>query len=126
MGDLLQRGAEWLAGQLKAHAARDVVFRRGEESCTLRATVGKTLLKLTDSHGGVRMQWTDRDYIVDPLDLVLGGVAVLPRPGDTFEEVINSALMVFEVLPPGGDEDCYKMDASYRLLRIHTKSRGGS
>lgn len=126
MGDLLQSGAEWLAGQLKQHVARDVVYRRGTASCTLKATVGKTLLKLPDSYGGVRMQWTDRDYLIDPIDLVIDGVTVVPEPGDTIEETINGTLKTFEVLPPGEGEASYKQSAYYRSMRIHTKSRGGS
>lgn len=125
MGDLLQSGAEWLAGKLKQHAAREVVYRRGTSSCTLKATVGGgRLLKLTDGYGGTKMVWTSREYIIDPIDLVLDGVTVRPQSGDTIEETVNGTPATFEVLTPGGNEDFYKMGAFYRSMRIHTKERG--
>ncbi|MCL6507837.1 MAG: hypothetical protein K6T59_12500 [Bryobacteraceae bacterium] len=81
MPDLLQTGSDWLADQLKTHASRQVVYRRGAQQVAVQATVGRTLLKLDDGFGGVRMEWTDRDFLIHAADLVLGGTATLPERG---------------------------------------------
>lgn len=123
MGDLLQRGTEWLAGKLQRHASREVVYRRGDASVSMLVTVGKTLLRLSDGYGGTKMQWTDRDYIFTRVDLFLDGALTLPQAGDTIEEVIDGTLRVFEVLSPGTGEPHYKLDPHERLFRVHTKER---
>ena len=54
MQDLLQAGQAWLADQLHEHVATEVTYRRGTDDATVRATIGRTLLKLDDGYGGVR------------------------------------------------------------------------
>ena len=49
---------------------------------------------------------------------VLGGVLTRPQPGDR----ITDGALVFEVLPAGDDEPCYRFSGPDRqMLRIHTK-----
>lgn len=94
MPDLLRTGSDWLADKLKEHASRPVVYRRGAVEVTVQATIGRTLLKLDDGYGGVRMEWTDRDFLIHAADLVLGTATVLPERGDTIRETVGSQTFV--------------------------------
>ena len=121
MPDLLQTGLEWLSDQLKEHASREVVYERGAEQVAVQATLGRTLLKLDDGYGGVRMEWTDRDFLVQAADLVLAGNAVLPQRGDKVRDTVGSQVFVFEVLAPGKEPPWRWSDPFRKTLRIHTK-----
>jgi hypothetical protein len=124
MPDLLQTGSDWLADQLKTHASRPVVYRRGLLQVTVQATVGRTLLKLDDGYGGVRMEWTDRDFLVQAADLVLTGAAALPERGDVIRETVGAKTYVYEVMAPGKQPAWRWSDPYRKLLRIHTKQVG--
>ena len=121
MRDLLESGQQWLASQLRQHAARPVVYRRGASEVTVPATIGRTLLKLSDGYGGVRMQWTDRDYLIRAADLVLGGHQTLPQRGDRIREVQGDKVYVYEVLAPSGEPEWRWSDVFRTTLRIHAK-----
>ncbi len=125
MPDLLAFGMEWLADRLKAFAARSVIYRRGTEDVTVAAVIGRTLLKLDDGYGGVRMEWTDRDFLIRPEDLVLGANAVLPERGDTIRETVETTTFVYEVMAPGKEPAWRWSDPHRRMLRIHTKLISG-
>jgi len=121
MIDVLQDGLTWLRDQLKANASQEVIYRRGAEEVTLKAVVGRTLLKLDDGYGGVRMEWTDRDFLIAAEDLILGGQRVLPKRGDRILETHDGKTLVFEVLAPGNEPEWRWSDPHRTLLRIHTK-----
>jgi hypothetical protein len=121
MSDLLNTGSDWLADQLKTHASRQAVYRRGSLEVAVQATVGRTLLKLDDGYGGVRMEWTDRDFLIQAADLVLGGVAVLPERGDLIRETQGTTTFIYEVMAPGKEPPWRWSDVFRKLLRIHTK-----
>jgi hypothetical protein len=124
MSDLLQTGTEWLADQLKTHASRQVVYRRGADEVAVQTTVGRTLLKLGDDYGGVRMEWTDRDFLIHAADLVLGGTVVLPERGDQIRETQGTKTFVYEVMAPGKEPPWRWSDPHRKMLRIHTKQIG--
>jgi hypothetical protein len=124
MPDLLQTGSDWLADMLKEHASRPVVYRRGAGEVAVQATVGRTLLKLDDGYGGVRMEWTDRDFLIHAADLVLGAVAVLPERGDKVRETVGATTFVYEVMAPGKEPPWRWSDMYRKVLRIHTKQIG--
>jgi hypothetical protein len=121
MQDLLQTGQAWLADQLHEHVAREVTYRRGTDEVNIRATIGRTLLKLDDGYGGVRMVWTDRDYLIRAADLVLGGNPVQPQRGDQIREASGAQTLVYEVLAPGKEPPWRWADPHRQMLRIHTK-----
>ena len=124
MADMLRAGQEWLANQLKAHASRTVVYLRGANQTSVTAIIGRTLMKLEDGYGGVHMQWTDRDFLVPPEDLVLAGSQILPERGDTIRETDNGKVYIYEVNAPGSEPPWRWSDPHRRLFRIHTKQIG--
>lgn len=124
MPDLLRFGSDWLADKLKQHASRTVVYRRGANEITVQATIGRTLLKLDDGYGGVRMEWTDRDFLIHAADLELDGQAMLPERGDQVRETQDGKTFVFEVIAPGSEPPWRWSDVFRKLLRIHSKQVG--
>jgi hypothetical protein len=124
MPDLLQTGSDWLVAQLQAHVSRVVVYQRGAEVVSVLATVGRTLLKLDDGYGNVRIEWTDRDFLIPAVSLVLAGVAVLPERGDLIRETQGATTYVYEVMAPGKEPAWRWSDVYRNLLRIHTKQIG--
>lgn len=122
--DILQFGSDWLAGKLKEHASRPVVYRRGVSEVAVQATIGRTLLKLDDGYGGARMEWTDRDFLIHAADLQIGGTPVLPERGDLIRETQGGKTFVYEVMAPGKEPAWRWSDGYRRVLRIHTKQVG--
>ena len=119
--DLMARALSWHAGQLQSHLGQPVVYKRATSAVALCATIGRTLLKLDDGDGGIRMEWTDRDYLIPTASLVLAGVPVLPERGDLILERKGGVLYTYEVLAPG-DEPPWRWSDPYRnMLRIHVK-----
>jgi hypothetical protein len=120
--DLLSRGAAWLSGQLQANASQPVIYQRGNAKIAICATFGKKLLKLNDDFGGIRMKWTDRDFIIPASSLIFSGSAVLPRPGDLIREPVGNTIEVYEVTPPDPTEPEWRWsDPFHTLLRVHAK-----
>jgi len=120
MSDALQQGLKWLSEQLKAHAAQEVKYRRGSKEVSVRAVVGRSLLKLDDGYGGIRMVWTDRDFLIAAEDLILDGARTLPQRGDQIEQIIDGTKHIFEVLAPGNEPEWRWSDPHQTILRIHT------
>jgi hypothetical protein len=118
---LLQWGQQWLNGQLEKHASHKVDYQRGLSSISVRATIGRTLLKLDDGYGGVLMQWTDRDFLIPASQLVLDGETTLPERGDLIHEIQGDWRYTYEVLAPGREPHWKWSDLYRSLLRVHTK-----
>ena len=121
MSDLLESGQAWLAGKLKSHASREVVYLRGASQATVSATIGRTLLKLDDGYGGIRMEWTDRDFLIQATEIDFGGGPVSPERGDRIQETAGSVVSTYEVTAYGGDPPFRPSDPFGIVLRIHTK-----
>ena len=120
MSDILEAGSNWLQQQRKKHATRDVTYLRGTETVSVRATVGRTLFEQDDG-AGVIVRTEVRDYLIDSVDLVLGGNQVLPEKGDRIEEAEGVSLYVYEVMSIGTEPHWRYSDPYRTTLRIHTK-----
>jgi hypothetical protein len=124
MADMLRTGQEWLANQLKTHASSTVVYQKGVSQASVVAIIGRTLMKIEDGYGGVHMQWTDRDFLIAPNELVLASSQVLPERGDTIRESMDGKVYIYEVNAPGSEPPWRWSDPHRKLLRIHTKQIG--
>lgn len=121
MADMLRTGLDWLAGQMITHASREVIYRRGNLTVTVSASVGQTLMKLGQD-GQLWMQWTDRDYLIRTEDLVFNEQQAYPEKGDIIEDTVAGKR--YEVLSPTGESPWRFSDPQGLLLRIHTKDVG--
>lgn len=123
MADLLEKASAWLDGMRTRHASRPVTYRRGNVSVEVAAGVGRTLFQI-DSGTGVLETFESRDFLILAADLVIGGVAVLPKTGDRITEGQDSTSYIYEVLAPGAEPAWRYSDPYRRTLRIHTKQVG--
>lgn len=115
MGDLLATGAAWLEQQRTRHLTTTVTYVRGEIELAVPATIGRTKYEADDGHV-VRIEFTDRDFLILAAHLVLDGQPAEPQRGD----LICEGNREFEVLD-------WRYSDPYRLtLRITTKATGFS
>lgn len=113
MADLLAQGAAWLEAQRTKHLTREVIYVRGNDQVMVLATIGRTRFE-TDDGTAVRVEYTDRDFLIVAADLVLAGQPTDPERGD----LIRDDGREFEVLD-------WRHSDPYRLtLRITTKYVG--
>jgi hypothetical protein len=120
VADLLSQSAAWLARQFIKHAGREVRYCRGSSVLQLQATVGRTEFQVDDGYG-LLVRHESRDFLIPASDLVLSGVATLPKPGDQIQEEQDNIVYIYEVMAPG-KEPCWRFSDLYRnTLRIHTK-----
>jgi hypothetical protein len=120
MADLLKTGSDWLQQQRKTYASREVTYRRGVNSVLVRATIGRTVFEQDDGAGAI-LRTEVRDYLIDAVDLVLTGQAVLPERGDQIEEIEGTTRFTYEVMPLGTEPHWRYSDPYRKTLRIHTK-----
>lgn len=120
MQDLIESGSQWLSGQLTAHAAKPVIYRRGEEAVNVRATKQQTEFEI--DRNGLVETFVSMDFSFDAGELVLSEGQTTPEPGDRLWEMLPSGTtVVYEVLEPGGDRQCYELDAHRTRLTVHSK-----
>jgi hypothetical protein len=118
--DILRAGSHWLQEQRKKHASRSVLYRRGTETVTVAATVGRTVFEQDDGAGSV-MRTEVRDYLIDSADLIIEFKPVLPEKGDRIEEIEGTNKFIYEVMPIGREPHWRYSDPYRKTLRIHTK-----
>lgn len=121
MANLLADGLAWLTQQMEAHASTAVTYRRGPDSVTWHATIGRLLLRVSDARG-VSVRLTDRDFI-GPADELADFVP--PREGDTIDVVMGEVTKRF-TLKRFGDESCWRYadEQGETSIRVHTMQTG--
>lgn len=110
----LEKGVARVATLLNEKFPVSVVYSNGTHSATIVMT--KAGVRLANKEAA---QNVDQDFLLSPSLLVLNGSQILPAPGHTI--TINTS--VFEVRRESEFEDCYRVDQTGQLLRIHTKAR---
>lgn len=122
MSTILQRGMNLLASAAASAAGGQIVYTRGASTVTLLATFGRTEFQVEDANG-IRIEMSDRDFIVASEYLLFSLVRVIPQRGDKIT-VINAgseATEYFEVLAPGGAQPYRLCDPEGYMIRIHCK-----
>jgi len=122
MTDEIELASKELNATLREHASQLVTYQRGANSVTLPARVTRTVMKFTDPvTGNLRVEWTDRDFIIDAADLVIAAVPTRPRRGDIIREARDGKIYVYEVLAPGNEPEWRWNDAYQQTYRVHCK-----
>lgn len=119
MGDLLQKGSDWLASQLKTHASREVVYQREAQQVTVRAIIGRKDFEVDTAEGKLYLR--ANDFLIHRVDLVLAGQATLPERGDRILVDLGGGTETFEVLPGDAAQPWEFSDPFETVLRIHTQ-----
>jgi hypothetical protein len=126
MGDMLQQGLAYLTQALKASASQTVTYVRGTQSVDVQAVLGSKLLKIDDGFGGLRIQWTDMDFLIPGADLTFDGDPIIPHRGDLIYLPIGDQIQQFEVVPFGNEPPWRWSDPNQTMVRIHTKHFGSA
>ncbi len=117
MATLFSRLVDWLPGQLKQAAGVSVSYTRGVTTRTVSAIVGRTVFS-SNLEGGPRIEFGDRDYLIEAADLVEFGT---PQIGDRIVEVIDGLTRTWEIKTPGTGEPAWRWsDPQHTRYRIHT------
>lgn len=126
--NILENGLAWLTGQLKDHASEDIIYARGDEEIATTAVVGKTLLKLDDGAGGIRMEWTDATFSIPLMKedgsptFDFGSGPQTPLRGDRVLKQSVLGVMTFEVFPFSSDPPYVVMNESEKpMVKVYTK-----
>ena len=85
MSDLLRTGLAFLETQRKSFMASDIVYSRGNDSVTIKATKGKT--DFTSIGADFEVTGEIIDFLITVADLELDGAAVVPAIGDKITEI---------------------------------------
>jgi len=121
MGNLLEDASRWLARKIQRHASQTIHYQRGSSVLQVLASPGRTEFAVDDGQGGVRIEHTDRDFLVRAEDFFLDGRLAEPMRGDRIEEYAGRGTFLYEVLAPTG-HPVWRYDDPYRqMIRIHTK-----
>lgn len=121
MTDVLSDGLSWLGDKMAASAAIIVVYRRGEAAQELPATIGRTIFEQLSASTGLLERFESRDFVIRATDLVVGGAAILPAPGDRIVETAGNTTWTYEVMPLG-EGPCWRYDDPARVrVRVHAK-----
>ncbi len=116
MADMLDDGALWLADRLAASASRTVGYRRGSNSSSMSATIGRSSFESINS-SGVAESWESRDFVVKTTLLPYGE----PQRGDIVIDEVGGIETLYQVTAPRGVPVFHWGDAFQRTVRIHTK-----
>lgn len=109
MSDIIGDAMTWLNGQLKTKAAKQLTYRRGDDTLTIAMTIGgkpNPLFSVLSSQPGAIDALLDnpvnaiRSFVFDSADLDFGDGPVDPDDGDKVLETINGTLCVFTLTPP--------------------------
>jgi len=120
MADMLGKASRWLEGQRHKYLTRAVVYRRGLESITVNASIGRSSFEQSDESGLItRME--SIDFLIRSSDLVINGIRTLPMPGDQIRDQLDINVFVYEVMADGADAEYKWSDPNKETLRIHTK-----
>ena len=114
---LLSRGQAMLNRQVKVAGGVEITYTRQGRSIPLTAIIGRTAFA-SNLDGGARVQWGDRDYLIEVADLTFGE----PKLGDRITETIDDVEVVFEVMTPSTGEPAWRYsDQTRTLWRLHVK-----
>lgn len=120
---MLEDGLGFLADQLEEHASRTVTYRRGAQAVELAATLGSSLLRVTERGGATRVVRTDRDFLIRAALLEDAGLA-RPRDGDLVDVAFGGVTRRYEVMPVGDEPAWRYSDPHQTIVRVHAKSLG--
>lgn len=130
MTNLLSSGAEWLAGQLKAHASSQVAYLvdgaavSADGSGTVAATLGNSRHEVPDSEGFL-VEIQVRDWLIQAADLADGGEQIEPELGHLIRYTVRGQVHTYEVTAPAAGRPVWQWsDRDFTRRRIHTVLRG--
>lgn len=124
MANLLKQGQALIAATLKSHGSETVTYRRGANSVSIAASVGRPDMTLGPEFGGGHLRMNTKEFVITAADLVINGVAVSPATGDMIDVAEGEATNRYRVGPDGGLPEFENADAFGIMLRIRGTFQG--
>ena len=121
--NMLKGGLAFLTQKLQAHGSEPVTYGRGGDRVEVLAVFGSKLLKLSDGMGGIRIEWTDMDFLIaNDASFVFAGCPITPKRDDVIWVSVPGGVEEFQVFPFGPTEPPWRWSDPHRsMYRIHTK-----
>lgn len=114
--NLINKGADWLAKQLKQHAANTVRYRRVNDEISIAAVLGRSAFDVIGDDEAITRVHT-RDYIVVTAELKIGSVTITPEVGD----LVFDGDETYRVSSPTNEAPYQHIGSERKQLRIHTQ-----
>lgn len=118
MGDIIADAAGWLAQQRKAVMSQTVQWRRGGDTASVSATVGRTVFEIENTSGRVE-SITSRTFTINTSDLT-----TTPQERDEIVETFNGVEIRNAVFSPGGTPAVVFADSAKTAWKVYTKVIG--
>lgn len=107
----------WLPAMARQVAGVSVTYTRGGTRAAITPLEGRTVFA-SQLDGGPRIEFGDRDYLIEADDLTAFGE---PALGDRIVETLADAERVWEVTTPGTGEPAWRWsDPGHTRYRVHT------
>lgn len=114
--------ASRLISRLTGRSGETVTISNGTDSDTVTVTFGHDLLALADADGGMRVEWTEADFLLASADWT-DALSELPVRGNTVAWVSGGSTYTFAVCAPDGEPEYRFVDPFRTILRVHGKLR---
>lgn len=120
MANRFRVGANKLASRLIQFGSETVTYTRGYDRVDVQAVLGSKKLKISDQDG-IRVEWTDMDFLILVSDLAFDGVRIEPKRGDIIflENTTDGTVQTYEVAPYANEPPWRWADSFKQMYRIH-------
>ena len=115
MSDIIADAARWLAGRRKAVMSRTVLWRRGGQSASVAATVGRAIFQ-TETQGGRVEQIEARTFTINVDEMIAE-----PRERDEIVETMGGRIVINSIMAPGGMPAVVWADDERTAWKVFTK-----
>lgn len=119
MSTLLERGLAMAARAMPAAAGGRILYQGDGDQVELAATFGRSAFQVDDGTESVRIDYSDRDFLVAAADLVLNGGLAEPKRGQKITDLATGD--TYEVAAPGRERPWRYCDPFETMIRIHAK-----
>jgi len=118
MGDLLQNAVAALPLLIPR---RTVTYRQGGVAISISATPGRSIVEY-DGDDGMRIRVEMRNYLIQVSELVIGGIEIKPKEGDTITDDNEGSTVTYIVASDGGMS--WRWSSRYHTMyRVIVKER---
>lgn len=118
MTDIIADANRWLATKRKAMMSSTVLWRRGSESASIAATVGRAIFQIETASGRIE-QIESRTFTINVEEMT-----VPPKERDEIVETVNGSQVVNTIMSPGGMAAVVWADDARTAWKVHTKVIG--
>lgn len=116
----LRNAVDWMKSKLMQQTrSEQILYTRGNDTIVLEyAVAGESTFQVSDFNH-MRVNRTERDWIIDSNELILGGSKTEPLMGDRIIWQNGTVTNVYKVTAQSGDKVFHYSDPFQKMMRIH-------